>query len=450
MMQSLRQAGCAGAPGISRRQFVARLGAAGLGATAATWLWGGAASAAPLQAPSFQAQRTVSLWHIFSTIGNQETAMNAVITDFQQTHSGIKVDANEVQREDIKVLAPSVMRTSRAPDVIQYRTIASARIGYDAGLVMDISDLWQQNGLQQQFGSLSSNAQWKGKYWNIPWNIDSFPGFWYLTDDWQQRGYTAPTNYDQLEQLFAAYKSAGLYPLVVANIEKWHLPYLVEYVILGTGGRKAWVGLTDGSLQWTNDTIRASFHRVADWINKGYFYPNMNAYKIEDVFPFWLGGQGALIPGGSWLITTADSAGRSTDYFQQPTVTPDIENAVAASTEPFSIPARAEHPDDAKVLLTYLASAEAQQIFANGALQPMANVNVDHTKLPGPVQHNVKDVRTGPVVLGFDWDLPEPVFTAAWAGIQQLVDSPNDDSIDSILNSVQTAADQYFSGSSAS
>jgi ABC-type glycerol-3-phosphate transport system substrate-binding protein len=162
------------------------------------------------------------------------------------------------------------------------------------------------------------------------------------------------------------------------------------------------------------------------------------------VFPFWLGGQAALIPGGSWLITVADAGGKATDYFQQPTLSPDVQNAVAASTEPFSIPARAEHPDEAKLLLGYLASAEAQQIFANIALQPMSNVNVDHSNLPGPVQHNVKDVRTGPVVLGFDWDLPEPVFTAAWAGIQQFVDSPTDDTIASVLNDVQTAADQYF------
>jgi len=434
---------------ITRRQFVTRVGLAGLSAAAVTTLLSGPTAAAPFQAPTYQAQRAVSLWHIFSTIGSQEDAMKAVVTNFEQTHSGIRVDANEVQREDIKVLAPSVMRTSRAPDVIQYRTISSARIGYDAGLVTDISDLWQQNGWQQMFGSLSSNAQWKSKYWNIPWNIDSFPGFWYLTDDWQQRGFQAPTNYDQLEQVFAAYKSAGMYPLLVANIEKWHLPYLVEYVILGTGGRPTWVGLTDGSVHWTDDRVRASFRRVADWINKDYFYPNMNAYKIEDVFPFWLGGQAALIPGGSWLITAADSGHRTTEYFQQPTMSPDIQNAVAASTEPFSIPARAEHPAEAKLLLTYLASAEAQQIFANIALQPMANVGVDHSKLPGPVQHNLKDVRTGPAVLGFDWDLPEPVFTAAWAGIQQLVDSPNDDSIDSILNAVQTSADEYFQGQGA-
>jgi ABC-type glycerol-3-phosphate transport system substrate-binding protein len=436
----------AGSAKINRRQFVARLGAAGVSVAVSTSLLSASAEAAPLAGPQYQAQRTVSLWHIFSTLGKQEDAMKAVVANFEQTHSGIKVDANEVQREDIKVLAPAVMRTSRAPDVIQYRVISTARIGYDAGLVTDISDLWQQNGWEQQFGALSSNGKWKGKYWNIPWNVDSFPGFWYLADDWQQRGLTAPTNYDQLEQVLGAYHDAGLYPLLVANIEKWHMPYLVEYVILGTGGRNTWVGLTDGSGHWTDDAVRASFRRIADWINNGYFYPNMNAYKIEEVFPFWLGGQAALIPGGSWLITVADSGGRQTDYFQQPTVSSGVQNAVTASTEPFSIPARAEHPAEAKLLLSYLASAEAQQIFANGALQPMSNVNVDHTSLPGPVQHNIKDVRTGPVVLGFDWDLPEPVFTAAWAGIQQFVDSPNDDTIDTVLNTVQKAADLYFQG----
>src|SRR5207253_10407826 len=122
------------------------LGGPGVAATAAAAFLSSSASAAPLQAPAYQAERTVSLWHIFSTLGKQEDAMKAVVANFEQTHSGIKVVANEVQREDIKVLAPAVMRTSRAPDVIQYRVISTARIGYDAGLVTDISDLWQQNG----------------------------------------------------------------------------------------------------------------------------------------------------------------------------------------------------------------------------------------------------------------------------------------------------------------
>jgi len=166
------------------------------------------------------------------------------------------------------------------------------------------------------------------------------------------------------------------------------------------------------------------------------------------VFPFWLGGEAALIPGGSWLIGVASKAGKDTQYFQQPKLSPDIENAVVASTEPFSIPAHAEHPDEAKILLTYMASAEAQQIFANIALNPMSNVGVDHSKLPGPVQQNVTDVRTGPVVLGFDWDLPEPIFTAAWAGVQQFADSPTEDMIAKVLGDVDAVATQYFTPAS--
>jgi len=325
--------------------------------------------------------------------------------------------------------------------------ISTARVGYEAGLVLDISDLWAANNWEQQFGSLSANGKWKGKYWNIPWNIDSFPGFWYLSDDWKTRGFTAPKSIDELEKLFAAYKSAGVAPLLVANIEKWHMPYLVEYTILGVGGHSTWVGLTTGSTKWTDPKVHAAFSRIADWLTKGYFYPNMNAYKIEEVFPFWLSGQAALIPGGSWLIGVADKAGKETQYFQQPKLSPDIENAVVASTEPFSIPAHAEHPEDAKILLTYMASAEAQQIFANIALNPMSNVGVDHSKLPGPVQQNVTDVRTGPVVLGFDWDLPEPIFTAAWAGIQQFADSPTEDVIAKVLGDVDTVATRYFTPS---
>jgi multiple sugar transport system substrate-binding protein len=390
-------------------------------------------------------QRTVSFWHIFSTIGAQADAMKAVIAEFEKTHSGIKIVENVVQREDIKVLAPSVMRSTKAPDVIQYRVISTARVGYDAGLCMDLSDLWAKNNWEKEFGPLSPNGKWKGKYWNIPWSVDSFPGYWYISEDWAKRGYKEPKTIAEFETILADYKKNGVAPLLVANIEKWHMPYNVEYMILGMGGRKIWNGLGDGSVKWTDDKVTASFAKLSDWLQKGYYYPNMNAYKLEEVFPFWLGGKAALIPGGSWLITTAETNKMHTSYFQHPAASADIENAVVASTEPFSIPAKAEHPDEAKELLTFLASKEAQQIFATVALQPMANVNVDHSKLPEVVQKNVNDVKKGPVVLGFDWDLPEPVFTQAWAGIQQLADKPSDATIQKVLGDVQKVADEYFS-----
>src|SRR5438876_3763359 len=57
---------------ITRRQFVTRVGLAGASATAVATLFSGSAAAAPLQAPAYQAERAVSLWHIFSTIGSQE------------------------------------------------------------------------------------------------------------------------------------------------------------------------------------------------------------------------------------------------------------------------------------------------------------------------------------------------------------------------------------------
>ncbi len=388
--------------------------------------------------------KEVSLWHIFSTIGDQEKAMKAVVAEFEKRNPGILVTNNEVQREDIKVLAPSAMRTSKAPDVVQYRVISDARVGYDAGLCMDLSDLWKQNNWEQEFGPLSANAKWKGKYWNIPWNIDSFPGYWYITEDWQKRGFKDPTDFTSLETILDTYKKDNVSPLVVANIEKWHMPYQIEYLILGIGGRKTWVGLTDGSVKWTDDLVRQSFAKAADWLKKGYFYPNMNAYKLEDIFPFWLSGKGALIPGGAWVVTAAESQQKHSDYFRPPTLSVDVENAVTASTEPFSISAKAEHPDEAKLLLSFMASKDAQQIFGDIALNPMSNGHVDVSHLPPAVQHNLKDVQKGPVVLGFDWDLPNPVYTQAWAGIQQLVGSPDDATITKVLTDIQKVATDFF------
>jgi len=96
-----------------------------------------------------------------------------------------------------------------------------------------------------------------------------------------------------------------------------HLPYLVEYSSLGQADARP--GWADRRERPVDRRSRACvLRRVADWINKDYFYPNMNAYKIEYVFPFWLGGQArsSLADRGSSQRPTAGTVRRSTSSSQ--------------------------------------------------------------------------------------------------------------------------------------
>jgi ABC-type Fe3+ transport system substrate-binding protein len=140
----------------------------------------------------------------------------------------------------------------------------------------------------------------------------------------------------------------------------------------------------------------------------------------------------------------AAAAKKEYDYFPWPTKDTTIPQRCNGNGEPFSITKNAPHPDEAEILLTYLASKEAQQIFADGYQGLVCNVDVDYSKQPPVVQKMIKDMKTLTFVTHMNWDVPLPVNTALLAAVSDFVGNPNDDTIKKGTESIEKAAKDYW------
>jgi ABC-type glycerol-3-phosphate transport system substrate-binding protein len=443
---------------MSRRDF---LKLAGMGATAGllascapavTEVPAPAVTEAPApaatQAPAVVTQREVSIWHINTGVGGGDlrgSAFDAVMAEFEKTHPGIKVVQNKVYHEDAKVIFPNVIKTSTPPDVVQLREYTIARPAYEAGLIKDLTPLWEKNGWDAAFGTMSPSLLWKEKHYFIPMELGTFNGLMYVTDLKQQQEFTDPKTFTELEALAEQLKGKGIPALLVANKEKWWAPIVLQCILEGITQPQDYDKLIVGEAAWTDAPVIEAFQTFKSWMEKGYFFPDMNAYATADVFPIWTGGQSAFMYAGPWAGGVASGAGKEYDYFPWPVKDSSIPQRVNGNGEPLSISANAPHQEEAELLVTYLASKEAQQIFADGYQGLVCNVDVDYSKQPAIVQKMIKDMKNLYFVTHMNWDVPLPVNTALLEAVSAFVSDPTDDNIQIGAESIEKAAKEHWS-----
>jgi ABC-type glycerol-3-phosphate transport system substrate-binding protein len=402
---------------------------------------------APTSAPAVITQREVSIWHINTGVGGGDlrgNAFDAVMADFEKTHPGIKVIQNKVYHEDAKVIFPNVIKTSTPPDVIQLREYTIARPAYDAKLIKDITPLWEKNSWDTAFGAMTPSLLWRGKHYFIPQELGTFNGLLYTTDLKDKVNFQDPKTFSDFEALAEQLKGKGIAPIILANKEQWWAPIVFQCILEGITDPKTYDKLIVGDAHWTDDNVVAAFQQFKAWLDKGYFYPDMNAYATADAFPIWTNMQAAFMYAGPWAGGVADAAKKVYDYFPWPTKDASIPQRCNGNGEPYSITEHAPHPAEAELLLTYLASTEAQQIFADGYQGLVCNVNVDYSKQPAVVQKMIKDMKNLTFVTHMNWDVPLPVNTALLAAVSDFVGSPNDGTIKKGTEAIEKAAQDYW------
>ncbi len=402
---------------------------------------------APTSAPVIITQREVSIWHINTGVGGGDvrgTAFDSVMANFEQTHPGIKVIQNKVYHEDAKVIFPNVIKTSTPPDVIQLREYTIARPAYDAGLIKDITPLWEKNNWDTAFGAMTPSLLWRGKHYFIPQELGTFNGLLYVTDLKQKANFESPKTFSEFETLAEELKGMGIPAIVVANKEQWWAPIVLQCILEGITDPKTYDKLIVGEAAWTDANVVEAFQQFKTWIEKGYFYPDMNAYATADAFPIWTNLQAAFMYAGPWAGGVASAANKEYDYFPWPTKDSTIPQRVNGNGEPYSITQNAPHPEEAELLLTYLASKEAQQIFADGYQGLVCNVEVDYSKQPPVVQKMIEDMKSLTFVTHMNWDVPLPVNTALLAAVSDFASNPTDDTIKNGTESIEKAAKDYW------
>ncbi|MGH3587378.1 MAG: N-acetylglucosamine/diacetylchitobiose ABC transporter substrate-binding protein, partial [Pseudonocardia sp.] len=377
-------------PGLDRRKFLQRLAAAGLLAVPGTGLLSACATSGG--GPGTSAQGDVSAENPLGVAA--EAALDVVIFNggygeeyakfhqelYKRRYPGAEVKhtattqiAQEMQPRFVAGNPPDVLDDTGAQK-IEYATLVNEGQVADLAPLLDAPS-WDDPNVKVRdtlLPGVIEQGTFGDKFVILNYVYETY-AIWYSKPLFAQRGWAAPTTWDELMAVCEQIKAAGISPFAYGGVNA------ADYVIDLNFGAAIKQGGMDvvrniDNLEpgcWTQDTVLAATQGIEEMVRKGYFMPGSEGLKHTEAQTSWVQGQAAFYVSGSWLEN--EMKGITPDGFEMtmaPVPVLDSSSAMpvtALRTQPaeaFMVPTKAANVNGGMEYLRIMLSKEGAGRFA--------------------------------------------------------------------------------------
>jgi raffinose/stachyose/melibiose transport system substrate-binding protein len=296
--------------------------------------------------------------------------------EFTRQFPNVTWDISMEQFANLISTTPLLLTSDNPPDLIRLPTMTSFA---KDGLLKNLDEYAAAFGWNDwpvpQLDQNRLDANWirgSGTLYAMGLNY-SMTGIFYNKKLAAQIGMTQPPKtVAELEDLFAKAKAAGLQPIMEWGSAKsgMGLAFPLQNLMAAygpTGPINEWIFQKPGATIDTPTNLIAAQH-LQDWIEKGYFPPDINAIEYTDAADRFGKGEGVFTFNGDWQNGGYDAAmPGNVGFFLMP---PAVEGAgFAAMSAPltYGIAATAKHADCAAFFFNWAATNDiARQINVDG------------------------------------------------------------------------------------
>lgn len=227
-------------------------------------------------------------------------AMEAVIADFEKANPDVKVKWNNFDHEGYKAAINNFLKAN-PPDIAAWYAGNRMSPQVKAGLFEDVTDLWQQNGLDDTLKAAAPSMTLDGKKWGVPYTYYQW-GIYYRTDLFQANGITPPKTWAELVAACARLKAAGIAPFAIGTKALWPTAGWFDYLNLRTNGYQFHMDLTAGKVPYSDPRVKAVFDKWGELVKPGYFVANHAALDWQDAIPLLVQGKAAMYLMGNFAV----------------------------------------------------------------------------------------------------------------------------------------------------
>lgn len=235
--------------------------------------------------------------------------------------------------------------------------------------------------------SLLEIAKIDGKQFTLPYYFNVW-GVWYDPGVFAKNGWTPPKTYDELLALCEKIKAKGIAPITFQGKYPY---YMLEGLMLpwiqDIGGLKAiqdMQNLVPGA--WKSPAVLKSAQMIKELLAKGYFETGAVGLSHTESQTDFLNGKAAMIPCGTWLDSEMKKTmppGVSIKYMVTPVAAGSGDpTAVPIDIEPWMVPSKGKHPDQAIAYFKYMTSLDVAKRFVTEKAGLMSIKGSDEVKLP--------------------------------------------------------------------
>ncbi len=369
------------------------------------------------------------------TGAGETPALLALIEAFEADHPDIHIINATVAGgagTNFKAVLVSRMLGGDPPDTFQVHAGQELNaLWVAAGRMEPLNDMYEENGWLEQYpqGLLDLISDAEGNIYSVPVNIHRSNVMWYVPANLEEWGVTVPASWEEfVTETCPALQAAGVTPISIATT--WTQIHLWESVALAELGVDGYNGLWDGTTSWTSDEVVGTFDRLGQIMDCA--NDDMNALNHPDALQMVTDGVAAFNVMGDWAVTLyAVEFGLEpgTGFAWVPS--PGTDGVFMMLSDTFGLPIGGPNPDATRLWLSFLGSAEGQDIFnpLKGSLPANTTADIGNTELYNAYfQAAYEDWTTNEIVGSLQHGLVAPTsflngFSAIIAAFQSNHDS---------------------------
>ncbi len=434
--------------GLSRREFLRRAALLGLSATAAGALLeacGGSSSSS----------NTVDLLNVWST--DEQASFKAMVAPFVQ-QNGTKINIESTR--DLNATLTTRLQGNNPPDIAILPNPAKMQQIAKQGKLKPLDSVVDMTQLNNDYAKTWIDlGSYNGKLYAIFMKAANKGTIWYNPGQFSSNGWSTPSAWTDLITLSNTIAGSGKYPWSMGvssgSASGWPAADWIDEIYLLANGPDMYDKWVAHKIPWTDGSVKSAFQMFGA-IAGGSHYINGAPQSIlatsftdatyapyknpPDAYMNYLGDFAAT------FIKTQFSSlqpGSGYNFFPFPTINSSYGSAVTGGADLVTL---YTDNDAAKKLVKYLATADAQKIWAGRGGFISVNKSVPTSVYPDAVSQNSAKMLAGATIFRFGADdlMPPAVEDAFWKACLNYIQNPG--SLDSQLSTMEsTAASSYTS-----
>lgn len=317
----------------------------------------GVAAACPAGATKIEVQ---SWW----TTGGEATGLQKVFDAFNAANSGLCA-YNAAIAGGAGTAAQAVIKTrtlaGTPPDTFQVHMgheLLDTYVNISAGSVLSPLDTSIIDPAKFPAGVVSIISGKDGKIYTVPMNIHRANVLWYNKKVFTDNNLTPPTTWAEFKTVADALKAKSITPLALGDNGIWAFGMVFESILIGELGADGFNGLWTGTTKWDDPKVTSALNTLKTVY--GYVNSDHNSLSWDQANQLVIDGKAGMTIMGDWA--NGDYVAKNfTGYGWAPA--PGNDNIYQALADSFPLPAKAPNQDAVKKLLTFMATAEGQDIF---------------------------------------------------------------------------------------
>ncbi|MFY0663173.1 MAG: carbohydrate ABC transporter substrate-binding protein [Natronospirillum sp.] len=289
-----------------------------------------------------------------------KAAFAELLSRFQAENPDIDVRWNDFEKEGYKTAIRGWLASS-PPDIAFWYAGERMKFFVDRGLFADVSDIWVDNNMHEDFASVVPAMSVDGKQYGVPFSYYQW-GIYYNKDVFDRYGLSEPSTWEEFMAINATLKENGVAPITIGTRFLWTAGGWFDYLNLRVNGLDYHIDLMEGKIAYNDDGVREVFKYWGELVNNGYFIDNHAAYSWQEAQPFLFNGQAAMYLMGNFLTPNfPDDV--NFGFFQFPQINPEIGMYEDAPLDTIHMPTGAKNKDEARLFLEFVARADNQALL---------------------------------------------------------------------------------------